>query len=149
MNEDKGQSIFFQITELHLDGKVMVEDIEITGFIIPQFINEERKHGNLDIVNALAQYIQSFGETKAVNFRDESESDKNKRVYVLRNLPKLSMLHKFYSVTVSFSVYVKNGKLLITKHGRKAPGFIHGYIRPGSCSTTLLSLGTWSPLNKN
>jgi hypothetical protein len=109
------KSTFFQITELHLDGRVMVEDIEITGFILPQFINEEKKHGNLDVVNALANYIQSFSEKQARNFRDESESTENKRVYVLRNLPKLSMLHKYYSVTVSFSVFVDNGKLLITK----------------------------------
>ena len=43
MNNKDGQSVFFQIAELHLDGKVMVEDVEITGFIIPQFITIDRK----------------------------------------------------------------------------------------------------------
>ena len=111
------ETIFHKISELHLDGKVMVEDVVITGFLVPRFVDEENKHGNLDVVNALAKYIQNVGQTQIIKFKMDDESDDKKRVYVLTNLPKLSMFHKYYTVDVKFTVYVQNGKLVISTGG--------------------------------
>lgn len=96
---------------------LIVDGQDVQLIEIDEATSIEGVHGNLDIPNSLAAYIQQNG----VNAKQKM-SDKDMEAigitgncYLLENVPKLSMYHKYAKMSILFDLVISNQKLLLKR----------------------------------
>lgn len=107
----------FKIRDLVNAVSLLVDGQIVQTIEIDEETSIEGNHGNLDISNSLAAYIQSNG----VNAKQKmSEKDMEKagitgNCYLLENVPKLSMYHKYAKTNMLFDLVVTNQKIVLKR----------------------------------
>jgi hypothetical protein len=93
--------------------RLIIGNVEVSSFQIDSDTEFEVRHGNLDVIHALANWLQNNGKPKKII--DSEISDNLVELYIAENIKKLSIYHKYAKINIEFELYLRSGKVILTR----------------------------------
>lgn len=107
-----------RVSELGIGATSLIVDGKVVHLIeIDEETRIEGEHGNLDIINSLANFILQNGINykQLMSEKEKEQFDVTGNCYLIRDASKLGMYHKYAKIQVIFDLVVHNHKILLKR----------------------------------
>lgn len=110
--------MIIRVKELGINAvSILVDGHHVQLIEIDNETEIEANNGNIDVINALATYIQNNGVKPGHKVTEEYKEANGIKgnYYLIENVKKLGMFHRYAQINVLFDLIVQGNKILLKR----------------------------------